>query len=238
MQFTDIHKLNKTAYDALKRIRGNKSKQLDLIAESSNLVARNKFNLVFQEFDESKFNEKIKLDTVIYNKLFENVDSVSKESVSQLISEMVTTVRDIYKFINIEPKLLGFKNIDSGESQTVLVNEASNIINNYFNREYYSLSRSEKDHKYKESVINLARTIVVEESVDPKDALTHSYKAVVVENLIHSVNFPYIIKHKINEVFEDNLYNDFFDVDELSKLMESFNDKVKKLARIASVVIE
>lgn len=246
MYFTDTHKLNKQAYDALKRIRENKKNREEsdnnsksgIIAESAAQVARNKYNLVFMEFDESKFEEKIKLDRNVYNKLFENLDSESKEHVSKIISEMVSIVKDVYKFINIEPKILGYKNIDSDSSKHVLMEEASSIINNYFNKEYYSLTNVEKQRKYKDSVINLAHDIVVQENVSVEDALNHSYKATVVENLIRTINFPYIIKHKIDEVFEDTMYNDFFDVDELTNLMESFDLKVKQISRIVSAIIK
>lgn len=245
MYFTDTHKLNKQAYNALKRIRNaKKSKDINikdkisLISESTNQINKNKYNLVFMEFDEAKFEEKVKLDRNIYNKLFEKLDSESKTHVSKIISEMVGIVKDVYKFINIEPKILGYKNISSDDSKHELLTEASNIINNYFNREYYSLSTDEKRRKYKDSVLDLAYELVVQENIEMDEALKHSYKSIVIENLIRTINFPYIIKHKINEVFEDTMYNDFFDVDELSNLMEAFDLKVKQVSRIVSAIIE
>ena len=133
MIFTDTHKLNKSAFDALKRIRTNKEKTLELVQESeTNQVAKKKFSLAFNEFDEIKFNNKIKLDAYVYNKLLENIGIDDKPEVSQLISEMLNDVREIYRFINIEPKSLGFRNMTPDDAPNLLLNEASNIVNNHF----------------------------------------------------------------------------------------------------------
>jgi hypothetical protein len=239
MFFTDTHKLNKTAYDALKRIRQNKEKMSSLVLENENkLVARHKFNLVFQEYSEEKLQEKIALDSYIYNKLLENLSSDEQESVSTLIAEMMTTVRDIYKFINIEPKSVGFNNMTSADSKNSLVIEASNIINNHINKEYYSLSKDEKIKKYKDSVIHLAHKVVLEDGVDPQEAIDHSYKSIVIERFLENINFPFIIKHKIDEVFEDDIYNDFFNIDELKELKETFESQIKNISRVVSILIK
>lgn len=237
MFFTDTHKLNKTAYNALKRIRENKEKNESLVLESAS-TTRAKFNQLFSEYSESKFKEKISLDSFIYNKLLENIQETEREQVSTLITEMLNDVKEIYKFINIEPKNIGFINMSSADSRNSLVIEASNIINNFMNKEYYSLTKYEKNRKYKESVINFAHNIVLEEGLSPQEAIEHSYKTAIVENLLNNINFPFIIKHKINEVFEDDLYNDFFDIEELHNLKESVEIKIKNIARVISVLIK
>lgn len=237
MFFTDTQKLNKTAYNALKRIRENKEKNNSLVLESAS-TTRAKFNLLFSEYSDAKFKEKVNLDSFIYNKLLENIQESEREQVSTLITEMLNDVKEIYKFINIEPKNVGFVNMTSADSRNHLVIEASNIINNFMNKEYYSLTKHEKHRKYKESVINFAHNIVIEEGLNPQEAIEHSYKTAVIERLLNNINFPFIIKHKINEVFEDDIYNDFFDIGELHNLKESVEIKIKNIARIISVLIK
>lgn len=238
MYFTDTQKISKTAYDALKRIKESRNKATsDLILES-NKFTKTKYNTVFPEYSEDKFKDKVNLDGYIYNKLLEKLEENEKESVSKLISEMLNDVREIYRFINIEPKIVGFKNLNPSDNRSGLITEASNIINNFLNREYYSLSKDERLRKYKDSVINFAHNIVLEENIDPQEAIEHSYKTAVIQRLLEDINFPFVIKHKINEVFEDDLYNDFFDVGELHELKESFDIKAKNIARVISVLIK
>lgn len=237
MLFTDTQKLNKKAYTALKRIRENKEKANSLIVESAS-TTRAKFNALFADYSDTKFKEKVKLDSFIYNKLLENVQDAEREQVSKLIEEMLKDVQEIYKFINIEPKNIGFTNLTSADTKNSLVIEASNIINNFMNKEYYSLTKDEKHRKYKDVVINFAHNIVLEEGLDTQEAIEHSYKTAIVEGLLTNINFPFIIKHKINEVFEDDLYNDFFDIGELHNLKESVEIKIKNIARVISVLIK
>lgn len=237
MFFTDTQKLNKTAYNALKRIRENKEKNTSLVLESAS-TTRAKFNSLFSEYSDTRFKEKVALDSYIYNKLLENIQESEREQVSTLITEMLNDVKEIYKFINIEPKNIGFVNMSSADSRNSLVIEASNIINNFMNKEYYSLTKHEKTRKYRDTVINFAHNIVVEEGLDPQEAIDHSYKTAIIENLLNNINFPFIIKHKINEVFEDDIYNDFFDIGELHNLKESVEIKIKNIARVISVLIK
>lgn len=238
MYFTDTQQLNKKAYEALKRIKESRNKATtDLVLESKNFT-KTKYHTIFPEYSENKFKEKIQLDKFIYNKLLENLEEGEKESVSTLISEMLNDVKEIYRFINIEPKIVGFKNMSDADNRASLVNEASNIINNFLNKEYYSLSKDEKIRKYKDSVINFAHNIVLEEGLNAQEAIEHSYKTAVIHRLIEDINFPFVIKHKINEVFEDDLYNDFFNIDELHDLKESFDLKAKNIARVISVLIK
>lgn len=238
MFFTDTQKISKTAYDALKRIRESRNKATaDLVLESKSFT-KSRYNTIFPEYSDDKFKEKIDLDGYIYNKLLENLEDGEKESVSKLISEMLTDVKEIYKFINVEPKIVGFKNMDVSDNRNSLLIEATNVINNFLNKEYYSLSKDERYRKYKDSVVNFAHNIVLEEGVDPQEAIEHSYKTAVIQRLLEDINFPFVIKHKINEVFEDDLYNDFFNVEELHDLKESFDIKAKNIARVISVLIK
>ena len=239
MLFTDSQVLNKKAYEALKRIRSTKSREEQhLISESSNLNFKQRYNVLFQEYNDKTFNEKVKLDNHVYNKLLENISEKEVEDVNKIIVEMLNDVKDIYKFINIEPKMLGFKGLSVGSPKRDLIIEASNIINKFIEKEYYNLSTKEKEIKYKEAVIHESANLVKENNLSPDDAITHSYKTIILENFIYSLNFPYIIKYKINEIIENNIYNDFFDLQELNELIESFEAKSKVIARISSVLIK
>lgn len=229
--FTDTYKISKTAYEALKKIKNNSS-----IEESSklsdNAISKKKYNTVFNEFDNDKFNQKIALEMYVYNNLLDGINESEKEYVTDLISNMLNDVKSVYEFINIEPKLSGFKNMTPSNSKKELINEAQNIIDNHFKIEFYNLNKNERERKYKDIVVNMTYDIVESDHVSIDDALEHAHKSVIIESLIHNLNFPYIIRHKISEVLEDEMYNDFFDVDELRKSVERFEEKNKQLSRI------
>lgn len=230
MPFTDTHKISKKAYDALKKIRATPIQEDD--ENSSKILTKKKYNSVFNHFDETKFQQKIAMEMYVYNNLLSNISESDKEYVTLLISEMLNEVKSIYEFINIEPKSNGFKNITESSSKQDLVEEAQNIIDNHYKNEFFNLSISERERKYKDLVVNKTYDIVENERVSIDEALEHAHKAVIIENLVYNLNFPYIIRHKIKEVMEDEMYNDFFDIEELNKSLDSFEMKNKQLARI------
>jgi hypothetical protein len=229
--FTDSYKLNKDAYNALKKIREAKTP----VSETTS-IDRKKFNFVTNEFDQDKFDNKVKLDSFVYNKLFEGLAQEDKEDVSVIISEMITDVREIYRFINIEPKTLGYKSLTVNSSVNELVKESRKVIDDFLNTEYYSLTVNQRNSRYKKPALDMAYNIVLEEKIDINDAVKHSFKTLIYEKLIDNLNFPYMAKYKISEVLEDNMYSDFFDINKLNSLLESFNAKNRKLSRILSAI--
>jgi hypothetical protein len=232
MSFTDTYKISKKAYDALKKIKQSNITENQSVNIEDKVVSKKKYHTVFNIFNEDKFNSKITLEMYIYNNLLTDINESEKEYVTSLISSMLHEVKSIYEFINIEPKLTGFKNVDISSSKQELVAEAQNVIDNHLKNTFFNLSRHEREIKYKESVVNMTYDIVENEKINVDDALEHSHKVVVIENLIYNINFPYVIRHKIKEVMEDDMYNDFFDVEQLSKSIEEFESKNRQLSRI------
>lgn len=237
LSFTDTYKISKEAFNALKKIRENKTPP---IIEEILPPKRKKFKLQnnnFNEYSDKAFDEKIKLDMYIYNKLINNISESEKEYISNLLIEMFEDIKNVYKFINYEPKNIGFKNLDSGSSKGDLIKEAGDIINNFLKNEFYDLTLNERKIKYENKVIFSAINLVQEDNIKIDEAVEHSYKTAIIEDLIYKISFPSMIKYKIEEAKDDSLYNDFFDMERFNSILESFENKKKILARIISVLI-
>lgn len=232
MPFTDTYKISNTAYEALKKIRKQNIKEDKESDRNDKIIAKKKYHTVFENFNEEKFNEKISLEMYVYNTLLQNISENEKEYVTNLISSMLQDVKSIYEFINIEPKKTGFKNLNLESSKQELVNESQNIIDNHYKVNFFNLNKTERERKYKDIVVSMAHDIIESEQTNIDEAVEHAHKVVIIENLVYNLNFPYIIQHKIKEVLEDDLYNDFFNIEELNKSLEEFESKNRQLARI------
>lgn len=239
----DNQKLSKQAYEALKKIKSNKKNIRDsekaVIEEQNRRVFKKRTKQNFKEYDQEKFEEKIRQDMFIYNKLLDNVSSEYKEDVGNLLKDMITEVQKVYKFINIEPKVNLI--LDDTSTNGVIYEEAGKFINDFLKREYYDLTTEEKNRKYKDQSIMIAKEIL-ESNVDNSDlnleeVLQFSNKSIVLKKLIKNINFPYVIEHKISEVFEDNLYNEFFEMEDLNNALEIFETKLDQFSKVVSLII-
>lgn len=237
MLFTDTQQLSSKAFDALRRIKTSKIEESNTTSNKTSKIAKKKYNLVINEFDKDKFITKTKFDSYIYETLLEGFNDNQKENIATIVNDIENTIKQIYEFLNIEPRIVGFKNMDVNDSESKLLTEAKSIVNTFVNKEYYSLTNQERTVKYKPAAVQMAYDLVVQENLDPNEAIEHSYKSLVIENLIDNIHFPFIIKHKLNEVFEDELYNEFFDVTELHELHDNYIEKRNQLARLVATVI-
>ena len=233
----DRYKLAGDAVLALNRLRQNQSKQLQ---ESVNFrTAKKDFaKSVFEEYDSDVFNQKVKIDSIFFKSLCKNIEEKYMEDVSNLLASYMENVQEIYKHINIKPRVYGFNIMTSlNESEENLEKTSSRIINDFINRQYYSLDESERELKYKDTIKPLASDIILNENVNEQIAVEFSTKATILESLLEKISFPMTIKARIEEDLVDVNYGEIFDQDRLRDLWETFQTQTHNLSKIIAATI-
>jgi hypothetical protein len=229
--------LSTKAYEALQRIksRSNEKTTEELMQEARTNLDYSR--QIFEEYTDEKFFKKIEMDSHIYNQFLKNTeDNNIVQHVQENLSNYLATIRAIYEHINIEPKIYGFKQLNKNSSEIDLVTEAKKIIFEHLDKSYYNLSSSERQKKYKDFVVSSSHDIAVTENLDIDDSVEHVYKAAVINSLLENINFPFIIKSKVEELLESQIYKEVFDVDKLQDLWENFHEQSFKLSRIFSLL--
>jgi len=235
--FSDQIELSTKAYEALQRIR-NKSNE----KSSEEILTEARKNLdysrqVFEEYSDETFIKKVELDSYIYNQFLKNTeDEHVVQSVQESLSDYLATIKAIYEHINIEPKIYGFKKMDKYSSNDELVFESKRIIFEHLDKQYYNLSSEERHKKYKDFVVGVSHDIAINENLDMSESVEHIYKSAVISNLLENINFPFIIKTKVEELLESQIYKEVFDVDTLQTLWEDFHEKTFNLSRVLSLL--
>lgn len=229
--------LSNKAREALDRIRNRQT-----IKSTSDVIteARTKFDYsraVFEEFSEEAFESKVKFDAYIYNQFLKECKEDQLNVIREHLAELLNIVHDIYEHINIEPRIFGSNNVKliKEGSEDELNSEAKRIIYEHLDKHYYKLTTAERHTKYKAYVTETARQLVINENIDIDDAVSHIYKATVIQNLIENINFPFTIKCKIEELLEDSTYKEIFDAIKLQEHWENYKTKSFDIARILSV---
>ena len=126
--------------------------------------------------------------------------------------------------------------MDKYSSDNELIAESKRIIFEHLDKQYYNLSSEERQKKYKDFVVGASHDIAINENLDINDSVEHVYKSAVISNLLENINFPFIIKTKVEELLESQIYKEVFDVDTLQNLWEDFHEKTFNLSRILSLL--
>jgi len=219
--------IRQKATDALKRIRGQR------IQENKDIpFKRPRFEMIFEEYDDSAFKEKAKYDAHIYDKLVEDIQDSSKiEEIQGLLVELNQYVRKIYEHINIKPAIYGPRNI-MFESDEQYEKNAIRVINEFLNKNYYSLSNEQREAKHKSRVINEAKDYVVLEKEEAISAVERAQKRILFEDLLTRVAFPLQVHSSIQDILESEEYEMFFDKETLLSLYEAFQFKIKEITKL------
>jgi hypothetical protein len=235
--FTDKYELSRVAFSALQKIKENKSKEL----EEHNLQRTPKkvdYSMyLFEEYSDDQFTAKVKFDSYIYRKFITQLNEEQQEQATKVLSNILETVKSIYEHINIEPKIHGFKQITLESSESSLEDEAGRLVLDFFSKNYYNLTEHQRKEKYGQLVVETSYELMISESLSVEESVEHAYKSVMMSNFIKSINFPYLIESKINELMESDLYSEIFDRDKLFELVETFKDQSIQLSRIFSLLI-
>jgi len=235
--FTDKYELAKVAKEALKKIHENKARE---ILEHEEAITPKKIDYsmhILQEYTDLAFEKKVKTDAYIYKKFISQLQESQQEEATLLLGDLLDTVKQIYEFINIEPKIHGFKNVSLEDSESSLIEEANRLILDFFTKNYYSLTESQRAERYRDLVTETSYELMVTENLSLEESVKHSYKSLMLTNFIKNVNFPYLIENKIHELMESDMYNEIFESDKLFELVDQFKEKSKQLSRVFSFLI-
>ena len=223
--------------DALARIQNGKKEQQELKNEST-WRRPNYSKLVLEEYESSLFDDKIRTDSAYYNVLFKRFDESQSENLHKILGSMMSTVRSIYEQINIKPKIYGLSRLPSlNNTDSDIQENATLIISDYINRNYYKLSREQRQDKYEEGVKALASDMVVQESIDPEEAVRFSTKVIVVKQFLENINFPLVVRGEVENCLTSNEYGEMFEQDKLRDLWESFDKQSLSLAKVIASVV-
>jgi len=190
----------------------------------------------FEVFDDLAWNGKIRVDSLYFDQLLLNLEE--NENVYKLLGEYFKNIKQIYEFVNLKPDLYG-KDINltifeqSTEKQHNLL---SNVIYEYFDKTFYSLTPKQRKEKYLEESRHLSKQLI-SEGVDAEEAMTYSTKVCIVENLLEKIAFPFAVKSRIDYLLESEDYRKVFDQAALADLVDDFNKKKLAISKIISTVV-
>ena len=223
--------------EALDRIRSSKAEQVSLKNESS-WKRPNYAKLIFEEYDIASFETKLKADAAYYNVLLKRLDESKSNDIHKIVGGMMGIIRQIYEQINIKPKIYGLNRLPSlNETDSVIEENATRIISDYINRNYYQLNREQRQDKYGESVKSIASDMVVRESINPEEAVRFGTKVIVVKQFLENISFPLVVRGEIENCLTSDEYGEIFEQDRLRDLWESFDNQSFNLAKIIASIV-
>lgn len=220
------------AMGALHKLRSNKYQNLNEQKRKKPDYSQ----YIFEEYDEESFENKIKIDSIYYKVLLNNLNENYVDKVRNILTSVIENVREIYEQINIKPKTYGFNSISIfNETDTTLQNNGRTIINEFINQRYYSLDKDKREKMYLERCKPIAQKLVMEHNNNYDDAIRFATKAVVIEDLIRKINFPQTVWGKIEELKNDT--DSLFDQDHLITLLDNFDNKIKDVSKIVAAIV-
>lgn len=223
--------------EALRKIRESKSKKrnhIEIIQEGiQRATAGSEF---FEPYDSLLWEGKVKVDMLYFDQFLQKVEE--SEQIYSALGNYFKNIRQIYEFVNLKPEIYG-KGLDytilekSNEEQHQIL---SNIIYEYLDKNFYSLSADQRKQKYLEESRDLAKKLI-SEGVEPEEAISFSIKSCIVETLLQKIAFPFAVWSRINYLIESDDYRKVFDQEALVELVDDFRSKVRSLSKVIAAVV-
>lgn len=194
--------------------------------------------LIFEDYDDDSFDDKLKVDNIFYNCLLKGLKTELHEGVDTVIQNMTNVTKQIYEHLNIKPRIYGFHSTSIfNESDDILEKNALRFINDYVNDNYYKLTTEQREKKYIDAIKELATENIINDKLEASDAVDYATKTCVIKDFITRVNFPVIVRDKLEETINDVEYGKIFDQDHLKNLYESFQLQCLGLSKIIAAII-
>jgi len=229
-------KLISKSQAVLKRLQNNEN--LKKLEESKRIPTSSFSRIILEEFDESSFVDKIKMDNSYYNVLINKIDENIFPNIQENLSDLLKVSKQIYEHLNIKPKIYGFNRLVGLDEPDNIINEsATKVINDYINNNYYKLTSEQRYEKYHEIVQDISKEFVISENVDIVNSVEYATKTAVIYNLIENINFPLVIKSEIEKSLTSDEYGELFEQEQLSNLWDSFKSKNLVLSKIIAAYI-
>jgi len=224
-----------TARSALDRIRRKREVVIENKTNAEFISKQNREREFMIEFEESAMDTKIKSDTYFYGVLFSRLDDSIEESkiaVDQMISAQIA----FYETLNISPvfnHLSEYDLVNNTESKNTAI--AESVISAYMKTHLFCLTQEQREIKYKDKVVPLAESYVVDFSADHNTAVDLAYKTIVAENLIKHVHNSIYVNLYYEDCLKSEQYNQFFDVPALQESYKLYNESVLKVAQLVAI---
>lgn len=225
--------------EALHKDEMAKKANIDPMIEAQQNLKRYQNNSAFfEEFDPILYESKMRIDLMYYNQLLQNLDESKTRQIEPIISSLYKIINEIYEFVNIRPEIYG-KKIDENiltESIDNTNTKLTNVIYDYIDRNFHSLTIQQRQNKYLEKSRETIKNLI-SEGVNPDTAIGFGIKMTLMEDLLKSIAFPFAPWSRINYLTENEDYGAVFDQDKLINLVESFERKIKNLAKVVAACI-
>ena len=224
--------LRQKAIETLNRLRNNE-KSNSVVYENKNITRQ----LSIEPYSESAFKEKTNYDAAYFNTFLKNLEeSKEKDEIINEISELYSLVKEIYKELDIKPQVYSSSSFIGKTTKDSIEETARRIINNYLDRNYYSLTFEERDRRYKDKVVDLATRLVTEEKVEIDASVQLAQKKILIENCISKFIFPLHVKGRLDEVLHEEA-DEFFDNTKIKDLYEKFEQKLDRVSLLLATIV-
>jgi hypothetical protein len=209
-----------------------KTHKPSVLMEASEKLKRSDFAKdLYEPYDDVTFEGKIAIDLLYYKHLLENLDESYSKNTSELLAQTYRTIKDIYEFVNIKPTIYG-RNIDATileNSIDVVEKRVSDVLIETIDSLFYSLTPEKRIEKYSERSMPIAKKLISEDN-DPDESLKFSIKSCVLEDVLVKIAFPGVNWLRVQHLSESEDFGMIFDQPKLNKLVETFQNQIKKLS--------
>jgi hypothetical protein len=165
MEEDNSYLLMEESFKALQKIKSEKELHKDPLKEFTEALQMSSVGSdFFEPYDSLIWEGKVKVDLIYLEQLLQKMDDQYSELIHEVLSKYFKNVREIYEFINIKPEIYGQK-IDfsileeSNEKKSVKI---SNVIYEFLDRNFYSLSPEKRQERYLETSKELVKTLLNE----------------------------------------------------------------------------
>ncbi|HQF36471.1 MAG TPA: hypothetical protein PLL26_02410 [Candidatus Dojkabacteria bacterium] len=230
----DIMNESRKALQKIQESKSQKKSHMELIQEGIQKVTVG--SEYFEPYDSLLWEGKVKIDMLYFDQFLQKLEET--EQIYSALGAYFKNIRQIYEFVNLKPEIYG-KGVDyailekSNEAQKQIL---SNVIYEYFDRSFYSLTPEQRKERYLEESRDLAKTLI-SEGVEPEEAIKFSTKVSIVENLLQKIAFPFSVWSRIKYLTESDDYRKVFDQDALIDLVNSFEKRVHSMSKVVASVV-
>lgn len=237
-QVTNQFDLAEKSLSALNKLKSNKEALLQESEEKSKLPNVNYAKFVFEEYDDDSFEDKVKLDTAYYDVLLGKLGDEQQEAVQTILGQMLNTVKDIYETVNVKPKIYGLQRLKGlNESKTNIHQSASRIISDFITRNYYKLTQEEREERYMSRVKDTSKDLIINEGIEPSEAVEFALRSAVIEELLEHINFPMTVKNEIETSLTSDKYAKMFNPTVLKEQWDKYQHQASNFSNIVSAIL-
>ncbi|MEM4385278.1 MAG: hypothetical protein QXD03_01885 [Candidatus Anstonellales archaeon] len=224
--------LQRKAGEALNRIKTLHESNAD-----AKIQKKRKSVVDMEVFNEEDFDRKLELDSCFWKVLLENISNDKDRSkLVDEIDNMYDKVKRIYEYVNMKPRVYNEIVFEGLGSDELRIPKAKEVIMEYIDLNFYSLSQSERDRRYGGKVKQLAESLVLEYSIDFDRSIEISYKKIILESLINKILFPGFAYSRLQEVINEKS-DEFFDNSEIIDIYENLVSMISDISTAIAVYV-